>query len=636
MICRLLLPDWVKKQPGWNKYELPASIEGDFTLEEIQQLNTHNYNCYFFPNYPSVLEANQNVQAADIDNFKCVFVDLDLKDFNSDNDDRKHNYPDKESFLEKLLYDFPLKPSRIIDSGNGIHAYWNVHDLDAHSFLRLNRRLCRALNTDPAVSKLNQLMRIPGTLNVKDPEVFKECRELLSEDLVYTCEDLDKALPKITAKDEEYCKAHYEKSFNLTNNDITDMDELPAKFHTKAKVGTELHDLFWNKQSDRSAADFRLAHLLMAEGFSRDEALKVMLNTNKATSRAPIHRFNYANDIIQKVYTALESEQDADEEFQFLSKSVKEILRESEQDSEALRGTRLPCSELVDATECGFRLTHVLGLVGGSGSGKTTLALNYFHWFKEKNPEYIHLFVSLEQPVEEIARRWKIICESNPAAYDSVHILGNYNDDGTYRNLSLEEIEAYIKGLEKHTKQKVGCVVIDHIGVLKKQNKNGENQSLIDICQLMKAFAKNTNTFLVMQSQTSREKAGIGDVELDKDAAFGTSLFENFVDWLVTTWQPLKRIYDKEGGEKMTINCFKYCKIRHKNVLTDRLKEDVRYGLKFDPATERLRKMTEEETIAFNYWAPRANGLRNKDKKREVANITTITWTGNNGKADSH
>ena len=48
----------------------------------------------------------------------------------------------------------------------------------------------------------------------------------------------------------------------------------------------------------------------------------------------------------------------------------------------------------------------------------------------------------------------------------------------------------------------------------------------------MKAWAVQTNTLLVMQSQTSREKAGVGDLELDKDAAFGTSSFEWYCDFL--------------------------------------------------------------------------------------------------------
>jgi hypothetical protein len=209
--------------------------------------------------------------------------------------------------------------------------------------------------------------------------------------------------------------------------------------------------------------------------------------------------------------------------------------------------------------------------------------------------------------------------------YDNVHILGNYNEEGTFRNLSLYDIEDYVKNLEKSTGKKVGCVVIDHIGVLKKQSRNGENEGLMEICQYMKAFAANTNTFLIMQSQTSREKAGIGDIELDKDAAFGTSMFEWYCDYIVTVWQPLKRIYDE--APHMTVTCYKYCKIRHKNVKKDKIKEDVRYALMFDPDTERMRQLDEDEMIAYDFYSKRATSLRKKDKRTEPGAITEITWT---------
>ena len=77
------------------------------------------------------------------------------------------------------------------------------------------------------------------------------------------------------------------------------------------------------------------------------------------------------------------------------------------------------------------------------------------------------------------------------------------------KHVPLADIESYILKLQKTSGVKVGCVVIDHIGVLKKKNKDGENQGLIDICLQMKAVAKNTNTFMVMQSQTNRQKASL-------------------------------------------------------------------------------------------------------------------------------
>jgi hypothetical protein len=140
----------------------------------------------------------------------------------------------------------------------------------------------------------------------------------------------------------------------------------------------------------------------------------------------------------------------------------------------------------------------------------------------------------------------------------------------------------------------------------------------------MKAFAVNTNTFLVMQSQSSRDKAGDGDVELSKDAAYGTSKFEWYVEWLITTWQPLKRIYDQVPS--MTITCYKYCKIRHRKVGLDKIVENTVYALHFDPVTERMDLMTEEMKEAYPTLSTMATNLRIKDTKKDPRQITHVDW----------
>jgi hypothetical protein len=610
VVYRLILPDWVKAKPDYNVHETPPVLEGKFTPEEVQGINEHAYNAYYLPNYPSCYNPEENVHGSQIDTFTCVFVDMDLK---------HGEHLDKDAFI-KLLLEYTLPPSRIVDSGNGVHAYWDVSDLDPMSFLRLQRRLCRHFKSDPAVSKLYQLMRVPGTINWKHPEDLKLCELVYAEDAAFTCEQLDKALPRITPEDEVYCKAHFDKTHGLTEK-LNISDDLPAKWFKFAKKGTEAHRLFYGQVKDRSASDFRLAHLMLGAGFTKEEAMSVLCQTNKATDRVGVHRYNYAEGIVGKVYLAVT---DPVKAASTLSKSVRDLLATCA-DDETLKGVRFECSPLYDATDHGFRLGQVLGAIGGAGSGKTMFGFNLFLGFAERNPDYIHLAVTLEQPELEYAQRWKKVAGANHALYDCVHILGNYNDDGTYRNLSLEEIEDYVKHLEKTTGKKVGCVMIDHIGVLKKETRNGEMQGLMDVCQYMKAFAVNTNTFLVMQSQTSRDKAGIGDIELDKDAAFGTSNYEWFCDYVMTIWQPLKRLY--ETRPDMTVTVFKFCKIRHKNVKKDRIKEDVRYPLMFDPDTERLTELTPDQYKSFDFVSKQATMLRNRDKKREPGAISVIDWT---------
>lgn len=580
-------------------------LEGTFTIAQIKKYNAQGYNIYYLPNFPKEYPAGVTVDGSMVDTFNYVFVDMDLKD----------KIYTKDSFIE-LIGTSTIPPTKIVDSGGGIHVYWRVSDLDAMSYLRFQRRLLRLFNTDEAVGQLFQLMRYPDTINTKLENDKKLCELQFEDSVVYTSEELDQLLPQITVEDEAYCKQHYDKTYNLNQNETEISDMLPPKFGKFLRDNEEAKSLFAGLTEDRSKSDYRLGHLLLSNDFNRDEALSVLINSAKALQRAPIHRRSYAENIVNKIWT-FELTQNSLE----LSSTVEEVLSKSEG---ALQGERFPCYKWIDNTECGFRLGHVMGLVAGAGVGKTTMALNLFLGFVASNPEYDHFFIPLEQTNKEIALRWQTMCGDNTKLHKKVHIISNYDEQGTFRDLSLETIKAYILNFQKTTGKKVGCVVIDHIGILCNTNKLGQDEGVKQISKAMKGFAVETNTFLIMQSQTSREKAGIGDLELNKDAAFGTSVFENFCDYLVTIWQPVKRVYSQGAP---TIMAYKFCKIRHKKQGKDTLQEDTPYMLFFDPNTELVKEPTQDQITSFNYFLTQATNKRKADRKTELVPYTSVPWS---------
>lgn len=608
-VFRFILPNWAKQQNPSKK----AVIEGQFTDSEITRYNNEFYNIYYLPNYPSIYDAHSTVDGSHIDTFEYVYIDMDLKD---------KVYASKEDFL-KVILDFELQPTQIIDSGNGIHAYWRVVDLTAETYLRLQRRLIRRFKTDEAVAKIYQLMRVPETINTKNPDSLKECYTLDNTNSVYSVEDLDKALPKISFEDERYCKDHFDKTYNL-QRDVQIIDAIPIKFAELIRSNNEAKEIWSGNLDDRSKGDFRLAHIMFASNFTREEASSVLVNSPKALARAPIHRLSYATNIVDKIWS-FETEPKQDQ--LSLSSSVRDILTRS---GTTLKGTRFPCWSYFDATEHGFRLGQVIGLVAGSGVGKTAVALNMFLGFVQNNPDYDHFFVPLEQPVNEIADRWKTMCGENTTLHDKVHLISNYAEDGSFRHLSLTDIKEYLIQFQKTSGRKIGCVVIDHIGALKKKSKDGENQGLMDLCHEMKAFAIQTNTLLVMQSQSSREKAGIGDLEIGKDAAYGTMYFEAYCDFLMTIWQPLKRCHGE--NECPTVTAFKFCKIRHKKANKDIIKEDVPYKLMFDPNNERLRELTQSEEKSFDFFNNKSVNKRKQDRKTDLIAYTSVKIEVSDGK----
>lgn len=599
MICRLLPPERLKGTI------FPK--EGEFTQEQIEDFNSQGHGVYYFPNYPSIYDPTVKVDGSQIDTFEWVFVDMDTKD----------GVYTKESFLHKI-FQGPLVPTKVVDSGRGIHVYWKVPDLDAMSYLKLQRRLARDFNTDENVSKLCQLMRLPGTVNTKDEDNMVLCEVLYESEAEYTCELLDSLLSPITHQDEQYCLNHYDKTYNADRKNIKVDDTLPIKFCQLLKNNTEVKDIWSGGTDDRSKADYRLGHIMFASGFTKEEARSVLVNSAKALSRAPIHRIGYADGIIDKIWTFEEKSTG----FEELSDSVASLL--SSGDDETLKGERIYGSKYFDSTEHGLRLGHVFGLVAGVGVGKTTVSLNLFKSFVEQNPQWHHMFITLEQPAQEIAARLKKMFQGNETNYHKIHILSNENKDGSKRDLSLHDIQKYLIDFQKEKGIKIACVVLDHIGILRMVTKNGENQGLMDTCRELKGFARSTNTLFIVQSQSSREKAGDGDIELFKGSAYGTQHFESYMDFLVVVWSPLKRCYDNPACPAVT--AYKFVKIRFRTLGKDKIIEDQPYKLLYEPESETLRELTQTEETSFSFFNSQAINIRKRDKKTDVVPYKSIKW----------
>ena len=91
--------------------------------------------------------------------------------------DRGNRYIKKPraSFVDSdtgnLPVELPLVPSILVNSKNGQHAYWLLGDgEDIGEFTATQLYLASALGTDPAIKDNSRVMRLPGTLHLKNPE----------------------------------------------------------------------------------------------------------------------------------------------------------------------------------------------------------------------------------------------------------------------------------------------------------------------------------------------------------------------------------------------------------------------------------------------------------------------------------
>ena len=129
----------------------------------------------------------------------------------------------------------------------------------------------------------------------------------------------------------------------------------------------------------------------------------------------------------------------------------------------------------------------------------------------------------------------------------------------------------------------------------------------------MKVVAERLNCFLIVQNQSTIERAGHGDQPMGINAAYGSADFAWFSDYIITVWQPLKRV---QSETPITASGWQYSKIREVG-LNDLTRTYTRHGLYYDLATGDFRKFTEIEMEEFQKFCERADVLRNADEKKK-------------------
>lgn len=618
MRYRLIKPDWSdsKKVEGFKKEIVgPRILEGDdFSEEFLKKKNESGYNIYYFPNYNSKkLEDNVWLNGLNVDIFNYVFVDMDLKD---------GIYKSTEEFVE-LLEKSPIKPSKIVLSGNGVHAYWKVSDLALETYLEIQKKLIAYFKTDKSVCTAMQLMRVPGFFNTKDIDNFKMVKEKIYPVDDYTVNDLRFNLPELSIEEERNIQMTLRKMAGLEELGSLEVEdgEIPEKFLKLLDTNKKLQRLFSAEKGDRSEADFAICNILYDKDFTKKEALQVMLNTNKAISKG-VHGRSYASSIVNKVY---------------LERSVHTVPNAAEKKRMGKlrpQGSPVKGPHYFDLLENGWRSREVLGLIGGTGVGKTSITLDIFYHMIKNNPQNddVFIFFSLELGEEEIIAHWDSLTQGNEELTSRLYVVDNQDEQGNHRAINLQQIYWFIRDITKASGKKVAAIAIDHVGIINKSIDTtespdfgikgredlgfGKTKTLADreVTRNIKNIAKEWDCFVIVQSQTTKEKAGEGDVPLGTNAAYGIAQFEWDMDYVMTIWQPLKRV---EAKTDLRATAWQYCKIRKKGK-KDRVSPMDPHVLLFDLDTKELREPAEEEFEEFSNLNREATMLRRKAEKKDA------------------
>lgn len=634
MFFRLIKPNWGKPiiknspNPEFIKEIMgPDIYEGCFDSEYIKEKNEEGYNIYYFPNHPSSdLYSNSNTRflnGKNIDVFNFIFCDMDLKD---------GIYASKDSFLERIKT-FKVKPSLVVDSGHGIHVYWAIKDLTRDAYVLSQLALINYFKTDPSVFTVLQLMRYPNTLNTKVHGEFKlvQIIEELSTAKEYNLEDFPEDFFQLEEKTLNKMQTHLDRldgKIPVTLPSEINSEELPDSFISLIMENIQIYQLFTNPKEfygDRSAADMKLVNLLYNLDFPKKEAFSVLANTQKALEKGP-SRFEYAALTLDKAYVDRTKC-----EFLTITQRIRKGFNINTDNS--VNGPLL-----FDCLVNRWRKTNVLGLIGGSGVGKTSVALKIFQESVHNNPDNddIFIFFSLEQPEIEIIDKWIKLVGDKSALSDRLYVVSNEDEEGNPRCIGLQEINEISNKIKKSTGKNIGAIAIDHIHIINKsvdisktptfggeeQQKQFGNKRVLTIetiCNQLKPLAKKLDTFLIVLTQTSREKSS-GDVAIDKDGAYGTSFYENNMDYIITIWQPLMRV---QALTDIYFLAWQYAKVRLKDK-NDPIQVYQQKILIYDMDSGDIRTPDYEQFEQFKALLPRAIEARENALKKKVINYGII------------
>jgi len=218
------------------------SISKIDTVPKILEKYQRQYHCYF-----GVATRTKNDGSKEgIRQIPAVWVDIDFKKFSNE----------KKAEIRQRYKDFPLKPSYVIHTGGGIHAYWKSKEPASASKEQinqvedLNKRLASYFDGDKGAIDASRILRTPGTINHKYPSSV-----IL-------------------------------KNFNSNKYDPSDFDFLPEIEGTNVEEKPRLTE-GWEKEllkgvpeGERNASIVRLAGRYLGKGLSRDEILPILLNAN--------------------------------------------------------------------------------------------------------------------------------------------------------------------------------------------------------------------------------------------------------------------------------------------------------------------------------------------------------------------
>jgi ABC-type oligopeptide transport system ATPase subunit len=473
---------------------------------------------------------------------------------------------------------------------------------------------------------------IPLSSSIMDREIYKNTWYSLSNKFPFIDQQC-KDFARFYYKSKELIHINNGKTLDpVTENvmpNILQAPQLELKL-TKGKLsrGTMEFIVEGAQSGKRNISAYKAAKDFQEQGYTIDEAYERLI-------KSPCIDDEFTENELQRtIESAYTNDPKYDprglsEKQEYVAMSISDLEKDASLyvKNEAINGP-----SFWDCTEERWRKGEVLGVVAGSGTGKSSVSLKIIKDIimnNRKSNDDIHFFFSLEMPARQIVQRWqKLVGKDHPDG-KRLFVIDNKNTD---ERLTWQHIYKFVQDTCKSLNKKPGCVVIDHfmalsdkIDTTKEPNfdvstdvNSGRGKvktiSVKEMCRLMKVIAEDLNCFLIIQNQSTIERAGHGDTPMGINAAYGAAQFAWFCDYIITVWQPLKRV---QAETPLTASGWQYSKIREVG-LNDATRVYTRHSIFYDIMNGDFRPLTEIEQDEFNKFVERANALRKADEKKET------------------
>ena len=203
--------------------------------------------------------------------------------------------------IKQKLRELTLLPSKIVDSGNGLHCYWHFREaLPATSenialVETLLRQLAEHLGGDPAVCEIARLMRLPGTHNTKEG-AWNEVRVVSEIPARYDPGELAEWLDELNRP----AIARKPEASKGNGQDTNPWLQVAARYNFKPPIDVEQRLAAMQFQGADSAAihptQLAVSASLLTHGTPLEEVVEMLLAATRAAAGPAGARWNWQRE----------------------------------------------------------------------------------------------------------------------------------------------------------------------------------------------------------------------------------------------------------------------------------------------------------------------------------------------------